>query len=214
MDKVIAFLKEFKGILYAVAAIAAVITALLFLNRLKPANSTGVVSSDFQKPVEGKPIPKPDLVVPIGEKPDDYSGQVTMTVKDTVTKADTVGTVHQHEVTILIPKADRPPDYIARPNTEGVTVVYQPVKKPWVEIKPGLFIGASLNKDLQPSVYGGLLGLQAFQAIDLGIGACRDGLGPMGGYEFWREFTLFGQWNVITFGPTKQQFSAGIAYRF
>jgi len=200
----------------AAIILAVLLVALIFLNRLKPAPDEYKVPEpdgyeDYHEATPTKPIPESKVPALPNTKPGHVRGKVTVTTRDTVHTVSGKDTVIQHTVDIFIPTNDQPPIVDGGPGTH---VVYAEVSEPWFVIRPGIFVGGTVNMKLEPSLYGGLLIIQGWKVVDLGVGIDRNGLGPMGGYEFWREFTIFGQYNVITFTPDKQQASIGIAYRF
>jgi len=169
--------------------------------------SPAIASGDFQRPAEGKPVIP---VVPADRTPDEFRGTLRVTVRDTVKREDTVGTVKEHEITVLIPKEDTPP--LVSP-AKTVEAVYSEIPEPIVQTSLSLVVGVSVGEGLKPSPFIGVQFFRLFNAIELGVGLNKEGLGPFLGYEFFREFSVFAQWNAVKL-PERSKFHLGIAYRF
>ena len=196
--------------------LAVLVVALIFLDRLKPEDDSYKEPKpdgyeEYHEATPSNSIPESQVPALPYTKPDHVRGRVTVTTRDSTHTALGKDTVITHHIEVFIPTDDKPPVVRGDSNTQ---ITYAEVREPFVGFKPGLLIGGTVNLDLQPSIFGGVLVFQAFKHLDIGAGVDRNGLGPLAGWEFWREFTAFGQYDIIAFGADKHKTSIGLAYRF
>ena len=198
----------------------ALLVGVTIFNRFsgKPADVADIHASGgvYQAPEVVKDTPRKDLPVPQGKKPEDYQGRLDITVKDKyiVTKLDTPGTVitTTKEVTVLIPKDESVPPI--SPNDPSISATYSQISTPFLQVGTDIVGGVGVDEGLRPTPFLGVSLVQVFKNVELGAGLNRGGVGPFAGYEFWREFAFFGQYNLLKFGTNNSQVAVGISYRF
>ncbi len=208
--------KQFNATFRIVLVAALVVAIASIAWRLWPKHAPGpsaVLQPTFQPAIETKPIALARLGAALSGKESEYRGKLTVTVRDTVRSETGAPVVRERSIEVLIPRDDRPPELRSADGLQAVAS-YSPIRRPWIRWAPGLLIGGSIDDSGRLSPHGGAVLFRAWNHLDIGAGSSRYGVGPVLGYEAWREFTLLAQYNAIRFRPEVGRWSVGLAYRF
>ena len=203
---------RYLAVVIVLSAALALVGVLAIKGCLKPGPApvgpTTVGQVYTQVPASGS-ISLAPTDVPTGHKASEYRGKLTVTVKP---PAGTDAPMRPPEtIEVLIPKKG-PPEVRATPG-DTVKVSYVPISKPWLRWAPGVLVGVSMGESGRVSPEIGLAAPEAFQRLDLGIGASREGIGATVGWIFHPRLEAVGQWNAIRFS-NGGRIGLGICYRF
>ncbi len=176
-----------------------------------PPASSAEVQDTFQAVPETPSIPA-RAVVPAPAHRGPYRGRLTIAIEDTTRAPDGTAPAAPRQIEVLIPEDDTPIVMRATPGVRA-TVRYERIRKPWVAWAPGALLGASVGQSGRVSPHGGIVLVRAWRRLDLGAAVCREGIGPVIGWEAWREFTIVGQWTTLPFRGNSGPASLGICYR-
>ena len=149
---------------------------------------------------------------------EEVAGVLDVVVRDTVKAGDTVGTVKEIPIRVVIPRDGTPyvkigKDSIGIPLGSSVTVEYTPFEDPLLDFRFDVLPGADVSLPIvQLSPVLNVTALQLFHVVRLGAGVDRFGFGPVAAWEVWREWNVVAKWNVVAF-QEKRQAQIGIAYR-
>ncbi len=143
-----------------------------------------------------------------------YRGLLTVTIADSSPAAPgSTPTSTERQIRILIPDDDGTP-LIAGDSTLHARALYRSIPDPTFRLLPGVLIGATVGQSGRFSPAGGLVLVQAWKRLDLGIGGTREGAGAVAGLELWREWAIQGQYALWRPKGSAGPWSVGIGYRF
>jgi hypothetical protein len=127
-----------------------------------------------------------------GESPITERGtrKVTVTVRDTVGKQDSIGTIHTHSVEVVVSPEAALVSVDARPPAQS-DVSIDVWTAPWFEIHPAIVLGASVNQYAEPSVAAGVSFVNAWEKWHAGGVIDRFGAQVFVGYEIKANILLY-----------------------
>lgn len=137
----------------------------------------------------------------------------TIVIQDTVTKADTAGTVHRDTIEVYGNENPSEPPQIRIRGKGGMAILFQPIRNPWCTTEIHYMAGVGADNEAHPTIAGMVSFVTFWDLIRLGGSVDFFGLGPSGAVDIGRGWEACAKWNVLPF-PGRSDSRATLSLQF